>query len=551
MTDSAGTTTARLMRLMTGDEKHDAAATSTLDVIWVLYDRVLDVSPEHGRRPGPRPVLLSKGHGPMAYYAVLAAKGFFPEAWLPAGRGTTRRSGYHPDRTWSRASRSPRGSLGHGLPLAVGTALGLRAQGIESRVVVLVGDAELDEGSNHEALELAAALGARRADRRGDRQPVDAATPSRPDRAAVRASRAGTPSGVDGRDHDALEKALSHRSVGRPNVVVAPRWRTHDEHRPATARSPATAADLVETDLSVALVYAEISGAVLRRGRAPPPRPGDQRRHPRAAARQRRRRAGAHRDAPDRAHVRLVPGRAGLRADQARLRPPGRRRSPGRARLGSFDSAGRGRTHQATGDVALMDTLSGVHIHAPSTPPRSTPCCGAPSRATGCTTSASSARPNSRVLPGRRLPRRTPRGRRHRRRARAGAGRRPGGDRGARRHGALRPHRPALRRAAACGPSSALPTSSWSSPGWPGPPRDVVADALARRTAPAAVARGRREPSCAATAPRPTTSAPTASTPPASAARWTASWRPRPDDRSIGGSNEHVAALRYAGARPV
>ncbi len=50
------------------------------------------------------------------------------------------------------------GSLGHGLPLAVGTALGLRAQGIGSRVVVLVGDAELDEGSNHEALELAAAL---------------------------------------------------------------------------------------------------------------------------------------------------------------------------------------------------------------------------------------------------------------------------------------------------------------------------------------------------------------------------------------------------------
>ena len=44
-------------------------------------------------------------------------------------------------------------------PVAVGTTLGLRAQGIGARVVVLVGDAELDEGSNHEALELAAALG--------------------------------------------------------------------------------------------------------------------------------------------------------------------------------------------------------------------------------------------------------------------------------------------------------------------------------------------------------------------------------------------------------
>ena len=51
------------------------------------------------------------------------------------------------------------GSLGHGLPLAVGTALGLRAQGLDSRVVVLVGDAELDEGSNAEAIALAGACG--------------------------------------------------------------------------------------------------------------------------------------------------------------------------------------------------------------------------------------------------------------------------------------------------------------------------------------------------------------------------------------------------------
>ena len=94
----------------------------------------------------------------MAYYAVLADRGFFPEAWLADWAAWDSPLGYHPDRNLVPGVEISSGSLGHGLPLAVGTALGLRAQGIGARVVVLVGDAELDEGSNHEALELAAAL---------------------------------------------------------------------------------------------------------------------------------------------------------------------------------------------------------------------------------------------------------------------------------------------------------------------------------------------------------------------------------------------------------
>jgi len=70
-----------LMTLMTGDEKHGPSATSTLDVLWVLYDQVLRVSPDTIDDPGRDRFLLSKGHGPAAYYAVLAAKGFFPESW--------------------------------------------------------------------------------------------------------------------------------------------------------------------------------------------------------------------------------------------------------------------------------------------------------------------------------------------------------------------------------------------------------------------------------------------------------------------------------------
>jgi transketolase len=205
---------------MTGDEKHDPASYSTLDVLRVLYERVLDVSPETADHPRRDRFLLSKGHGPTAYYAVLADRGFIPEAWLRDWGSFDSPLGYHPDRNLIPGVEISSGSLGHGLPLAVGTALGLRAQGIGSRVVVLVGDAELDEGSNHEALELAAALGLDAltvvvVDNRSTSYAV-------PGRIAERFDTEGWHvATADGRDHDELEKALTQRPVGVPNVVVA------------------------------------------------------------------------------------------------------------------------------------------------------------------------------------------------------------------------------------------------------------------------------------------------------------------------------------------
>ena len=210
----------RLLTLMTGDEKHDPASYSTLDVLRVLYERVLDVSPETVDDSRRDRFLLSKGHGPMAYYAVLCDRGFIPESWLREWGSFDSPLGYHPDRNLVPGVEISSGSLGHGLPLGVGTALGLRAQGIGSRVVVLVGDAELDEGSNHEALELAPALGLDAltvvvVDNRSTSYVV-------PGRIAERFSTEGWQvTTVDGRDHDALEKALSERGLGVPNAVVA------------------------------------------------------------------------------------------------------------------------------------------------------------------------------------------------------------------------------------------------------------------------------------------------------------------------------------------
>ncbi len=210
-----------LMALLTGDEKHDAASTSTLDVLWVLFDEVLDIAPGRIEDPARDRFFLSKGHGPRPYYAVLAAKGFIPLEWLATFGGFDSPLGYHPDRTLVPGVEVSSGSLGHGLPLAVGAALGLRAQGIGARIVVLVGDAELDEGSNAEAIEFAAAaklsaLTVVAVDNASATWGWRGGLETRFDVAGWHTVR------VDGRDHAALAGALArHTGSEAPNLVVA------------------------------------------------------------------------------------------------------------------------------------------------------------------------------------------------------------------------------------------------------------------------------------------------------------------------------------------
>jgi transketolase len=210
---------AGLVTLMTGDEKHGTSAHSTLDALWVLYDRVLNVTPATADDPDRDRFLLSKGHGPIAYYAVLAAKGFIPPEVLPTFGAYDSPLGYHPDRNLIRGVEISSGSLGHGLPIGVGVALGLRAQSRSSRVVVLVGDAELEEGSNHEAIAFAGRMGLERLtvvaiDNRSS-------THGWPGGIAARFELEGWATAtVDGRDHDALAAGLTAPHDG-PNVVVA------------------------------------------------------------------------------------------------------------------------------------------------------------------------------------------------------------------------------------------------------------------------------------------------------------------------------------------
>ena len=195
----------RLFERMSGDEKHDPSSLSTRDVLWVLYDRVLEDEDRF---------LLSKGHGPMAFYAVLAAKGYFPEEWLDDFGSFGSPLGHHPDRARVPGVEIASGSLGHGLPIAVGSALGGR------RVYCLVGDGELDEGSNWEAIQYAGRVGLERL----TVAVVDNSTATHGWPGGIEARfllEGWTAERVDGRDHDALERAFRAGGAGRPHAVVA------------------------------------------------------------------------------------------------------------------------------------------------------------------------------------------------------------------------------------------------------------------------------------------------------------------------------------------
>src|SRR5262245_26652287 len=210
-----------LLARMTGDEKHEPSALSILDVLWVLYDRVLRITPQTVADDDRDRFLLSKGHGPAAFYAVLAEKGFIPADWLDDMATWENPLGHHPDRTRIPGVEISSGSLGHGLPIGIGVALGLRAQGLlRPRVYALVGDAELDEGSNHEAIAYAGAV--RLTNLTVIVVDNESATHGWPGGIASRFTVNGwDASEVDGRDHDAIEKALRAYGDTRPHVVVA------------------------------------------------------------------------------------------------------------------------------------------------------------------------------------------------------------------------------------------------------------------------------------------------------------------------------------------
>ncbi|WP_130471069.1 transketolase [Candidatus Magnetaquicoccus inordinatus] len=134
---------------------HIGSALSIIDLVAVLYADVLSVDPGNPQWSERDRFILSKGHACVALYAALAAQGFFPLPELEEyGRDFSDLMN-HISHKVSGVEFST-GSLGHGLPFAVGKALAGKRGGKGWRVCVLVSDGEMDEGSNWEALLFAA-----------------------------------------------------------------------------------------------------------------------------------------------------------------------------------------------------------------------------------------------------------------------------------------------------------------------------------------------------------------------------------------------------------
>jgi transketolase len=134
---------------------HIGGDLSCLDILNVLYNRILRVSPETFKSPDRDYYIQSKGHCAEALFVVLADRGFFPEKDL----GTLNRYGSHyighPTRDVYGVEQNT-GALGHGLAVAVGIALAGKMDRKDYRVFTLLGDGELAEGSNWEAAMTAA-----------------------------------------------------------------------------------------------------------------------------------------------------------------------------------------------------------------------------------------------------------------------------------------------------------------------------------------------------------------------------------------------------------
>jgi transketolase len=134
---------------------HIGSSLSEVDILTVLFYKILNYSPENRNDPNRDRFVLSKGHASEGLYATLAERGFFPKSWLFEYLKHESPLTIHP------TSQIPgieinTGALGHGLSIGTGMALAARKTGRNYRAFVLTGDGELEEGTNWEAAMAAA-----------------------------------------------------------------------------------------------------------------------------------------------------------------------------------------------------------------------------------------------------------------------------------------------------------------------------------------------------------------------------------------------------------
>lgn len=205
---------------------HVGGDLSVTDILVTLFFGVLDIDPRNPLRDDRDRFVLSKGHCAAALYTVLARRGFFDEAELATFAKPLSRLNGHPNRRKVPGVEANTGPLGHGLPVSVGMAIGAEVRGLDYRTFCVLGDGELQEGSNWEAAMFAGHRRLSRLTAIVDRNRLQQG-------ARVADTNDLSPLGdkfaafgwevrdIDGHDHAALLEALSAPGAGKPVFVLA------------------------------------------------------------------------------------------------------------------------------------------------------------------------------------------------------------------------------------------------------------------------------------------------------------------------------------------
>ena len=205
---------------------HIGTGLSMADLLAVLYGSVLNVEPTNPEDPRRDRLVISKGHGAAILYAVLAERGFFPLEWLDDFGSDFQPLAGHVAHTGVPGVEASTGSLGHGLSISLGMAISLGRRYPESRILTILSDGELDEGSVWEAVMLAGHLKVTNLTAVVDCNDIQSfgrvSDVLELEPLADKWLACGWEvAEVDGHDHQALTEALRSRNSSRPIVVLA------------------------------------------------------------------------------------------------------------------------------------------------------------------------------------------------------------------------------------------------------------------------------------------------------------------------------------------
>ena len=138
---------------------HLSSSMSILEVVNILYREIMNFNPQEPNAFSNDRFILSKGHAALTLYCLYYQLGIISKEELYSYSKFDSILGEHPDRNKVPAVDVATGSLGHGLPNAVGMAIGFKAQKLDNKVFVMIGDGEANEGTNWESAYVADKMG--------------------------------------------------------------------------------------------------------------------------------------------------------------------------------------------------------------------------------------------------------------------------------------------------------------------------------------------------------------------------------------------------------